>query len=56
MIKNLFLVINEQSGPKTTYVGSSLRMWAKACVRRHIPAYAARVSKVWKRQVFYNNG
>ena len=37
-------------------MGSSLRTWAKACVRRHIPTYAARVLEAWKRQVFYNNG
>ena len=29
--------------------------WAKTCVCKHILAYATRVSKVWKRQVFCNN-
>ena len=48
MNKNLFLKINDQSGHRLMYVGSDLHMWAKACVRRHIPAYAARVSEVWK--------
>ena len=41
--------LNDQSGPRTMYVGNSLRLWAKACVRRHIPTYAARVSEVLKR-------
>ena len=45
MHKNIFLEIKDQSGPWPTYVGSGLCTWAKACVRRHNPAYAARVSK-----------
>ena len=28
------------------YMGSGLRMWAKACVRRHTPTYVARDSEV----------
>ena len=56
MSKNLFLKIKDQSGPQPTYVGSSLRTWAKACIYRHILAYAAKVSEIWKRKVFYNNG
>ena len=43
MHKNLFLKINGQSSPWPMYVGSGLHMWAKACVRRHIPVYAAKV-------------
>ena len=56
MHKNLFLEINDQSGPRPTYVGHGLCTWAKACVRRHIPMYATRVSKAWKRKLFCNNG
>ena len=46
MRKYLLLEINNKRDPRTTYIGSSLRMWAKACVRRHTFAYVARVSKV----------
>ena len=55
MSKKLFLEINDQSGPQLKYVGSGLCTWAKACVRRHIPVYTARVLEAWKMQVFYNN-
>ena len=43
MSNNLFLEIKDQSGPRPMYMGSSLRAWAKACIRRHTPMYAARV-------------
>ena len=33
------------SGHQPMYGGSSLRMWAKACVHKHTPTYAARVSE-----------
>ena len=56
MHKNIFLEINDQSGPRPMYVGSGLHTWAKACVHKHIPAYVARVSEAWKMQVFCNNG
>ena len=56
MHKNLFLKIKYLSGPWPTYVGNGLRTWAKACVHRYNPTYAARVSKVWKMQVLCNNG
>ena len=46
MSKYLFLEINDQRGPRPTYVGSSLRTWAKACVRRHTPTYANGVSEI----------
>jgi len=49
------LKINDQSDHWPTYVGNGPRTWAKTCVRRHIPAYATRVSEVWKMNVFYNN-
>ena len=56
MSKNLFLEINDQRGHRPMYVGYSLRTWAKACVRRHTPVYAIRVSEVEKIQVVCNNG
>ena len=56
MSKNIFLEINNQSGPRPTYVGNNLRTCAQACVCRHILVYAAKVSEAWKRQVFCNNG
>ena len=56
MHKNLFLEIKDQSGPWPTYMGNDLRTQAKACVRRHIPVYATRVSEACKMQVFCNNG
>ena len=45
MSNNLFLEIKDQSGSQSTYLGSGLHTWAKACVRRHTPAYAAKASK-----------
>ena len=54
--KNIFMKINDQSGPRPTYVGNDLRAWAKACVHRHDPTYTARVLEAWKMQVFCNNG
>ena len=33
----------DQSGPRSTYVGSGLHTWAKACVCRHAPVYVAKV-------------
>ena len=51
MSKNLFLEINDQRGPWPTYMGSILHMWAKACIRRHTPTYAAKVSKTLKKKM-----
>ena len=48
MSKNVFLEIKDQSGPRPTYVVISLPTWAKACVCRHISAYATRVLKACK--------
>ena len=46
MSKNLFFGNKRPKWPLAMYVGSGLCTWAKACVCRHIPAYAARVSEV----------
>ena len=41
--KNIFMKINDQSGPRPTYKGHDLRTRAKACVRRHISTYTTKV-------------
>ena len=43
MSKNLFLEINYKRGTSPPYVGSGLRMQAKACVHRHTPTYVVGV-------------
>ena len=45
MSKNLFLKLNDQGGSWPTNMGSTLCTQAKACIRKHTPAYAAQVSE-----------
>ena len=54
--KSIIGKLNDQSGPWLAHVSRGLCIQAKACIRRHVLAYAARVSKEYERQVFCNNG
>ena len=38
--------------PRSTYVGSGLCTWAKACIHRHTPAYTTRVFRSIKKDKF----
>ena len=43
--KSIFRKLNDQTGPQPAYMSWGLRMQAKACVRKHILPYMAKVSK-----------